>query len=204
MRPCTSTPSWNSARAAGDHQPRARLRRDAHPAPRPRPTGVDHRGARRRPAWPVGVCRRPESDLDAVTRGLTTRWNSGPVEDRVNHIKMINGRCSAGLACRCSANESCSPRRDADALPMWPVLILCQPQNAAGSRSMNASSGSGVRAAPTSGTNRHRLFRSAQYNRQDPSSPASWDGGSTEAARSAGSSTQGRRRPARARAIPRS
>jgi transposase len=30
-----------------------------------------------------------EQDLDAVTAGLTTRWNSGPVEDRVNHIKMI-------------------------------------------------------------------------------------------------------------------
>jgi transposase len=30
-----------------------------------------------------------EADLDAVTRGLTTRWNSGPVEGRVNHIKMI-------------------------------------------------------------------------------------------------------------------
>ena len=30
-----------------------------------------------------------EQDLDAVTQGLTTRWNSGPVEGRVNHIKMI-------------------------------------------------------------------------------------------------------------------
>jgi transposase len=30
-----------------------------------------------------------EQDLDAVTSGLTTRWNSGPVEGRVNHIKMI-------------------------------------------------------------------------------------------------------------------
>jgi transposase len=28
-------------------------------------------------------------DLDAVTQGLTTHWNSGPVEGRVNHIKMI-------------------------------------------------------------------------------------------------------------------
>jgi transposase len=25
-------------------------------------------------------------DLDAVTQGLTTRWNSGPVEGRVNHF----------------------------------------------------------------------------------------------------------------------
>ena len=30
-----------------------------------------------------------EQDLDAVTHGLTSRWNSGPVEGRVNHIKMI-------------------------------------------------------------------------------------------------------------------
>jgi transposase len=30
-----------------------------------------------------------EHDLDAVTQGLTTRWNSGPVEGRVNHIKML-------------------------------------------------------------------------------------------------------------------
>lgn len=30
-----------------------------------------------------------ESDLDAVTAGLSMRWNSGPVEGRVNHIKMI-------------------------------------------------------------------------------------------------------------------
>jgi hypothetical protein len=29
------------------------------------------------------------SDLDAVTRGLTTRWNAGPIEGRVNHIKML-------------------------------------------------------------------------------------------------------------------
>jgi transposase len=30
-----------------------------------------------------------ERDLDAVTRGLTTRWSSGPIEGRVNHIKMV-------------------------------------------------------------------------------------------------------------------
>ena len=30
-----------------------------------------------------------EQDIDAVTLGLTTRWNSGPAEGRVNHIKMI-------------------------------------------------------------------------------------------------------------------
>jgi hypothetical protein len=30
-----------------------------------------------------------ERDLDAVTRGLTTRWNSGPIEGWVNHIKIV-------------------------------------------------------------------------------------------------------------------
>ncbi|WP_240805744.1 transposase [Streptomyces sp. A1547] len=30
-----------------------------------------------------------EKDWDAVVQGLTTHWNSGPVEGRVNHIKMV-------------------------------------------------------------------------------------------------------------------
>ena len=30
-----------------------------------------------------------EHDIDAVTNGLTMSWNSGPVEGRVNHIKMV-------------------------------------------------------------------------------------------------------------------
>jgi transposase len=30
-----------------------------------------------------------EQDLDAVTQGLTSHWSSGPVEGRLNHIKMI-------------------------------------------------------------------------------------------------------------------
>jgi transposase len=30
-----------------------------------------------------------EQDLDAVTQGLTMSWSSGPVEGRVNHIKMV-------------------------------------------------------------------------------------------------------------------
>jgi len=42
-----------------------------------------------------------EQDLDAVTNGLTMQWNSGPVEGRVNHIKMIKrqmfGRASLPL-----------------------------------------------------------------------------------------------------------
>ncbi|WP_308380170.1 ISL3 family transposase [Streptomyces sp. ISL-43] len=30
-----------------------------------------------------------EKDWDAVVQGLTSQWNSGPVEGRVNHIKMV-------------------------------------------------------------------------------------------------------------------
>jgi hypothetical protein len=30
-----------------------------------------------------------QQDLDAVTNGLTMNWSSGPVEGRVNHIKMV-------------------------------------------------------------------------------------------------------------------
>ena len=42
-----------------------------------------------------------EQDLDAVTNGLTMNWNSGPVEGRVNHIKMMSssrGRFSPRLS----------------------------------------------------------------------------------------------------------
>jgi transposase len=42
-----------------------------------------------------------EQDLDAVTNGLTMNWSSGPVEGRVNHIKMVKrqmfGRASLPL-----------------------------------------------------------------------------------------------------------
>jgi transposase len=36
-----------------------------------------------------GFARGLEQDLDAVTQGLTTQWNSGRPEGRVSHIKMI-------------------------------------------------------------------------------------------------------------------
>jgi transposase len=41
-----------------------------------------------------------EQDLDAVTNGLTMSWSSGPVEGRVNHIKMVKRQMfgRAGLA----------------------------------------------------------------------------------------------------------
>lgn len=42
-----------------------------------------------------------EADLAAVTNGLTMRWNSGPIQGRVNHLKMLNrqmfGRASLPL-----------------------------------------------------------------------------------------------------------
>ena len=42
-----------------------------------------------------------ERDWDAVVQGLTSPWNAGPVEDRVNHIKMLKrqmyGRASLPL-----------------------------------------------------------------------------------------------------------
>lgn len=58
------------------------------------------------PAWiaAVGADELPglgsfatglERDLDAVTRGLTSRWSSGPIEGRVITSKWSNGRCSA-------------------------------------------------------------------------------------------------------------
>jgi transposase len=50
-----------------------------------------------------------EADLDAVTHGLTLRWNSGPVEGRVNHFKCLNGRCLAEPACQCFGNGCSSP-----------------------------------------------------------------------------------------------
>ena len=37
----------------------------------------------------ASFARGLEQDLDAVTNGLTMRWGSGPVEGRVNHIKMV-------------------------------------------------------------------------------------------------------------------
>jgi transposase len=62
---------------------------------------LDRRGPRRGPAWPDRVRDSLTSDLDAVTRGLTTRWNSRPIEGRVNQIKMLKrqifGRASLPL-----------------------------------------------------------------------------------------------------------
>lgn len=57
-------------------------------------------GGQHLPAWIAAVrddnlpslsafASGPNGDLEAVTRGLTSRWNSGPIEDRVNHLKML-------------------------------------------------------------------------------------------------------------------
>jgi hypothetical protein len=53
-----------------------------------------------------------EQDLDAVTAGLTSRWNSGPVEGRVNHIKMIKRQMFGRASLPRSASASCSPPSD--------------------------------------------------------------------------------------------
>src|SRR5947207_15121068 len=59
-----------------------------------------------------------EQDLDAVTNGLTMNWNSGPVEGRVNHIKMIkrqmSGRADLPLL---RSGSSSPPSRDDQ--PEW-------------------------------------------------------------------------------------
>ena len=47
--------------------------------------------AARNPGLPgiASFAKGLEQDLDAVTSGLTMNWSSGPVEGRVNHIKMV-------------------------------------------------------------------------------------------------------------------
>ena len=50
---------------------------------------MDRRHPRRRLPGIASFTKGLKQDLDAVTNGLTTNWNSGPVEGRVNHIKMI-------------------------------------------------------------------------------------------------------------------
>jgi transposase len=42
-----------------------------------------------------------EQYLDAVTQGLTSRWSSGLVEGRVNHIKMIKRQMFWEPGCHC-------------------------------------------------------------------------------------------------------
>jgi transposase len=55
-----------------------------------------------------------EQDLDAVTQGLTSRWNSGPAEGRVNPIKMIKRQMSGRAGLPLLPSESCSPPRTDD------------------------------------------------------------------------------------------
>ncbi|MFJ1869780.1 transposase [Streptomyces sp. NPDC088097] len=52
-----------------------------------------------------------EKDWDAVIQGLTSHWNSGPVEGRVNHIKMIKRQMFGRAKLPCSANASFSPHQ---------------------------------------------------------------------------------------------
>src|ERR1017187_1749126 len=60
-----------------------------------------------------------EQDLDAVTQGLTSRWNSGPVEGRVNPGKMIKrqmfGRAALPLLGQCELVPWGGPRHPGQA-----------------------------------------------------------------------------------------
>ncbi|MEU4654970.1 hypothetical protein AB0G32_13660 [Streptomyces sp. NPDC023723] len=77
------------------------VRGDAH-TPQRRPSArVDHRGHDANLPGISSFAAGLNSDLDAVTAGLTTDWNSGPVEGAVNRIKMrkrrLFGRAGFGL-----------------------------------------------------------------------------------------------------------
>jgi hypothetical protein len=50
-----------------------------------------------------------EQVLDTVTNGLTMSWSSGPVEGRVNHIKMVKRQMFGRAGLPPSASTSCSP-----------------------------------------------------------------------------------------------
>ena len=72
----------------------------------------------------------PGQDLDAVTQGLTSRWNSRPVEGRVNHIKMIKrqmfGRARLPLLRKrvlLTAQRQCQPRAWSSACSTVAVVI---------------------------------------------------------------------------------
>lgn len=52
-------------------------------------TPVGDRPVRIEPTVRRLYCENVRCSRDAVVQGLTTCWNSGPVEGRVNHIKMI-------------------------------------------------------------------------------------------------------------------
>ena len=53
------------------------------------PPAVDRRRPHRRLPGITSFAKGLAQDPDAVTNGLTMPWSSGPVEGRVNHIKMI-------------------------------------------------------------------------------------------------------------------
>lgn len=66
----------------------------------------------------TGLCTTGlERNLDVVTQGVTSHWNSGLAERRVKHVLKGNVR---EPGCPCSVNESCSAPRSGN-LPGDPV-----------------------------------------------------------------------------------
>jgi transposase len=56
----------------------------------------------------ASFARGLEQDLDAVTLAPTTPWNSGPVQGRVNHVKMIKRQMFGRAGSRCCGSGFCS------------------------------------------------------------------------------------------------
>jgi transposase len=65
----------------------------------------------------ASFARGLEQDLDAVTSGLTMTWSSGPVEGRVNHIKMVKRQVFGRAGLPLLASASCSPPRPSRSRP---------------------------------------------------------------------------------------
>ena len=80
----TAAPSCRQHRTRSAHSPACSPSSPARTCPSgsPMPATPGCPASRRSP-------RGLKQDLDAVTSGLTMPWSSGPVEGRVNHIKMI-------------------------------------------------------------------------------------------------------------------
>lgn len=112
------------------------IRGNAHHTRRTAPPRVDHRGDGIS-TFAAGL----EGDFDAVTAGLTTDSNSGPVEGAANRIKMPNGGCSAAPDSRSSGNASSLRDLQSPAHTAW-----ARPQNCPAKTP--ASTSGGVRCTP--------------------------------------------------------
>ena len=94
-----------------------------------------------------------EQDLDAVTCGLTSRWNSGPVEGRVNHIKMIKRQMFGRAGLPLLPNACCLPPGSDRQLEPYPSRDMGQIPNGT---VVAISAGSVARAAPALGPRARR------------------------------------------------